>query len=186
MFPRPARNTACRGIDRDLPGYVSDPSDFADVSDEVSEDPVAPTDLAPGMPGLADMPDPANVPGAMWGSQVPGHSGLEFAGSEGQGGMGSGDVGANSGNPGDPDSGTGNNSGDESGMMRGGYTGSGADLVVQPWREAGVTVHEGELVLPAHRVAQLAPETLLSLVGPGANWRNMAQTSRLAQLAGLA
>lgn len=34
------------------------------------------------------------------------------------------------------------------GFASGGYTGAGADGVVQPWRPAGV-VHEGEMVIPA-------------------------------------
>jgi hypothetical protein len=44
---------------------------------------------------------------------------------------------------------------DSYGYMRGGYTGSGDDGIVQPWKPAGI-VHEGELVIPAHIVSRLA------------------------------
>jgi hypothetical protein len=39
-------------------------------------------------------------------------------------------------------------------FMSGGYTGAGHDGVVQPWRPAGI-VHEGEVVIPAHKVRGL-------------------------------
>lgn len=44
--------------------------------------------------------------------------------------------------------------------QKGGYTGAGHDGVVQPWKPAG-TVHEGELVIPAHMVRMMRMRGLL-------------------------
>lgn len=82
-------------------------------------------------------------------------SGNEIMGFGGMGGFGGVDGGSGDMSQGDQ-SGAGPNSGDMGmGMgqfQQGGYTGAGADGVVQPWRRAGV-VHEGEMVIP-HRVVR--------------------------------
>lgn len=59
--------------------------------------------------------------------------------------------------------------------MRGGYTGAGADGVVQPAQPAG-TVHEGEVVIPAHAVQQYGLPLLMQLA------QGNAPSSRLAAL----
>lgn len=86
--------------------------------------------------------DPGGAPsGAPGGDGTSGHSG----GGDGVGGAG-GDAG-----------------GDGSGWMMGGYTGGGADGMVNPYEPAG-TVHEGEVVIPAHQVARYGLEPLMALV----------------------
>ena len=47
--------------------------------------------------------------------------------------------------------------------MMGGYTGGGADGMVNPYEPAG-TVHEGEVVIPAHQVERYGLEPLMALV----------------------
>lgn len=49
------------------------------------------------------------------------------------------------------------------GWMMGGYTGGGADGMVNPYEPAG-TVHEGEVVIPAHQVQRYGLEPLMALV----------------------
>jgi hypothetical protein len=177
-IPAPGTEYGLPGHHTDLPGgeqaQSKDPNapnpDIADIDTSLTDKPTL-GDVADNAPGQDKGADPANTPGSMPGSSVPGHSGVEESGSEGQGGMGSPDYG------GADTSGGGYN-------RAGGYTGSGPDNTVQPWREAGI-VHEGEIVIPAERVEQLGPEFLMMLAGPGANARNLGQTSRLAALAGL-
>lgn len=77
----------------------------------------------------------------------------------------------------DPGSNPGNGVGDNSdGLMRGGYTGAGPDGVVQPARRAG-TVHEGEVVIPAHQVARYGLPALMQFA------QGTAPPSRLAAMA---
>ena len=53
--------------------------------------------------------------------------------------------------------------GDGDGWMKGGYTGHGGDGMVDPAQPAG-TVHEGEIVIPAHQVARYGLPALMALV----------------------
>lgn len=78
------------------------------------------------------------------------------------GDFGGGSVGDSSNAESSPGSSEGGDKGD-SAWMRGGYTGSGPDRVVQPTQPAG-TVHEGEVVIPAAQVARygLAPLMMLA------------------------
>jgi len=109
------------------------------------------------------------------GSKESGGFGGDFGGGEGEGeggeggGEGGGDGGGEGGGEGGGDGGGDGDGGggDGGGWMRGGYTGAGPDGVVQPNQPAG-TVHEGEVVIPAHRVAQIGVDPLMQLAGPGA------------------
>lgn len=80
----------------------------------------------------------------------------------GNGGGGGGDYGGiGDSGYGGMDGGYGGNAAD--GWMRGGYTGAGHDGMVDPYALAG-TVHEGEIVIPAHQVARYGVEPLMALV----------------------
>jgi hypothetical protein len=101
----------------------------------------------------------------------------------GYGNPGAGDAGFGYGETGDPGGGAPGGSGDYGGIgdsgyggmdggyggnaadgwMRGGYTGAGHDGMVDPYAPAG-TVHEGEVVIPAHQVARYGVEPLMALV----------------------
>lgn len=59
--------------------------------------------------------------------------------------------------------------------QKGGYTGPGADGVVQPSNPAG-TVHEGEVVIPAHQVQRYGLDPLMLLA------RGQVPVSRLSSL----
>lgn len=109
-----------------------------------------------------DMPMAAVDPGSYGGFGGPGGS------VGGSGPSGGGDFG-DYGDMGDP-----GGYGDAT-YMRGGYTGAGADGVVQPAQPAG-TVHEGEVVIPAHAVQQYGLPLLMQLA------QGNAPSSRLAAL----
>jgi hypothetical protein len=74
--------------------------------------------------------------------------------------------------PSSSDSSSSDAGGDGDGYMVGGYTGAGADGIVNPAEPAG-TVHEGEVVIPAHKVAKYGVEPLMHLAGPGAKMGSM-------------
>lgn len=69
-----------------------------------------------------------------------------FGDMGGAGGMDTGGANSNAGKEGD--------AGAMNGFQGGGYTGAGADGVVQPWRRAGF-VHEGELVISNPQVQEM-------------------------------
>lgn len=112
----------------------ADPNDPA-VSDKFSADPE----------GVTDVTD----------------FGGTFSGDFGGGSDGGGYGGIGDGGYGGMDGGYGSNAAD--GWQKGGYTGGGADGAVQPNMPAG-TVHEGEVVIPAHQVARYGLPVLMSLV----------------------
>jgi hypothetical protein len=123
-------------------------------------DPGAP---GPGEPGGAfGAPDGV---GEGWGDPGDfGGSGGDFGGDPGGGdGGGGGHSGGGDGQGGEG----GDAGGDGQGWMVGGYTGAGEDGIVDPTQPAG-TVHEGEVVIPAHQVAQHGLDPLMALAGPGA------------------
>lgn len=115
------------------------------------------TDPGKGEPGTA--PNGGEKGDAPSGDSGPGGTGGPGPGGEGGTGVG--------GEPGD------------GGMyMQGGYTGEGADGVVDPSAEAG-TVHEGEVVIPAHMVKHYGLDLLMGLVS------GEVPKNRLAQIAGM-
>lgn len=137
-------------------GFGTDPSvggsgNFGAMSAQERGESVGPPDSgAPSGPG----PGSPGGPGA--------HGGQSDGVGEGWGDPGSfGDPG---GAPGDSPGGSPGDSGSGGdGYYRGGFTGYGDDGMLNPYEPAG-TVHEGEVVIPAHQVERYGLEPLMALV----------------------
>lgn len=149
-LPAPGTVFGLPGHELDLPG-----ASLADTPDEVGS-------YLDTMQPEADMPMAAVDPGSYGGFGGP------DGGVSGSGPGGGGDFGDH-GDMGDPGGGA------DAAYMAGGYTGAGADGAVQPAQRAG-TVHEGEVVIPAHQVARYGLPMLMQLVHGG------MQPSRLSAM----
>lgn len=164
----PAQGDPMAGKDGSLAGAVEPAPEPA--PEPIPEPPPPPPPAPEPAPAPAPAPEFSDV---NWGSSDAGHS--DYGGSFSDAPEGVSDVGDFGGSyggfgdfGGDFGGGFGGDfGGDFGGWQRGGYTGAGSDGVVQPGQPAG-TVHEGEVVIPAHQVQQHGLGPLMALAGPGA------------------